>query len=108
MSLQSRSILNLKVQNRVLTVQLDVDDLPWASPQSVRILSAVKAAVIQDFGKIISKEKGVLIVNGILAMEYEMATTSRKDHLLTGPKFERSEMFPYKLMLKVYPPNHVF
>ena len=102
--------MNLKIQGRILPVQIDIDSnhLAWASPQAARIFNVVRAAVIKDLGIILEKERGALLVTSAVAIAYVILPSGRRDHLLVGDKMERPEIFPYQLCLKLYPPDHLF
>ena len=89
-------------------MEVDVDDLAWANHQGNRLFSVMRSVVVKDVGKILEKERGVLVVTGVLALEYELVPGSRTDHLLVGSSLERCQVFPYKLRVKLYPSDHMF
>jgi hypothetical protein len=111
MALNSRTILNLKVNDdRILPVCVDIDneELIWMNTQSFRIFSILREAIVKDFEVILGKEKGVIVVKGILSFEFRMVTSTRRDHILLAPNFARPEVFPYTLKVKVHQPDHIY
>ena len=108
LQLVPRVLYQLKIQSRILPVEIDFGDIAWVSAFGTRLLSVCRSAIIKDFNAILEKEKGVILVTDLLAMEYTLLPSPRKDNLLIGPGFERCEIFNWKLKITIYPPNHIF
>ena len=106
-----RTVLYLKFpEDRILTIHVDVDHetLPWVNNvQSMKIFDMLKEAIRKDLQVILEKERGAIVVPGILSFDYELSPYPRKDQILLKSTLQRSEVFPYVLKIMLYPPNHL-